>query len=97
MDSRVVAGPSAARPRVPSSVDLAGPLLVIATDVNIRATFGVTPPLIPVISADLDLSGTTASLLTSMPILSMALCAPLGHVPSLAPRLRTTAAEGVTR
>lgn len=55
-------------------------LLVIATGANIRAVFGVTPPLIPVISADLDLSGTTASLLTSMPILAMALCAPLGHV-----------------
>jgi CP family cyanate transporter-like MFS transporter len=62
-------------------------LLVIATGVNVRAIFGVTPPLVPVISADLDLSATTASLLTSMPILAMALCAPLGHV--LSTRLGT--------
>ena len=80
MDSRVVAAPpQRARGSRPLSTWLAL-LLVIATGVNIRAIFGVTPPLIPVISADLDLSGTTASLLTSMPILAMALCAPLGHV-----------------
>lgn len=54
--------------------------LVVATGVNIRAIFGVTPPLVPVISADLGLSGTTASLLTSVTVLAMALCAPLGHV-----------------
>ena len=54
--------------------------LVVATGVNIRAVFGVTPPLIPLISNDLGLNGTTASLLTSVPILAMALCAPLGHV-----------------
>jgi MFS transporter, CP family, cyanate transporter len=57
-------------------------LLVIATGVNVRAIFGVTPPLVPVISADLDLSATTASLLTALPILAMAVCAPLGHVMS---------------
>lgn len=55
-------------------------LLVVATGVNIRAVFGVTPPLVPVISADLGLTGTTASLLTAVPILAMAVCAPLGHV-----------------
>lgn len=53
--------------------------LVIATGVNIRAIFGVTPPLIPMISEDLGLNATTASLLTSVPILAMALGAPLGN------------------
>lgn len=53
--------------------------LVVATGVNLRAIFGVTPPLVPVISDDLSLSATAASLLTSVPILAMAACAPLGH------------------
>jgi CP family cyanate transporter-like MFS transporter len=55
-------------------------LLVVAIGVNIRAVFGVTPPLVPVISDDLSLNATTASLLTAVPILAMALCAPMGHV-----------------
>lgn len=88
MDPTVVAAPPQGRSREsrPLSTWLAL-LLVIATGVNVRAIFGVTPPLVPVIRADLDLSATTASLLTSMPILAMALCAPLGHV--LSTRLGT--------
>jgi CP family cyanate transporter-like MFS transporter len=88
VDPAVVAAPPQRRIRGarPLSTWLAL-LLVIATGVNVRAIFGVTPPLVPVISADLDLSATTASLLTSMPILAMALCAPLGHV--LSTRLGT--------
>lgn len=54
-------------------------LLVVAIGVNIRAIFGATPPLVPVLSHDLDLSATTASLLTALPVLAMAICAPLGH------------------
>lgn len=61
--------------------------LVIATGVNLRAIFGVTPPLVPVISDELSLSATAASLLTSVPILAMAICAPLGH--ALTSRLGT--------
>ncbi|WP_166133038.1 MFS transporter [Nocardioides ochotonae] len=68
--------------RLPTWLALA---LVVAIGVNIRAVFGVTPPLVPVISEDLSLSATAASLLTSVPILAMALCAPLGH--SLTTRL----------
>lgn len=54
--------------------------LVVAIGVNIRAVFGATPPLVPVLSHDLGLSATTASLLTALPVLAMAGCAPLGHV-----------------
>lgn len=54
-------------------------LLVIAIGVNIRAIFGVTPPLVPMISEELGLSATTASLLTALPVLAMAVGAPLGH------------------
>ncbi|MFO7192381.1 MULTISPECIES: MFS transporter [Thermocrispum] len=61
--------------------------LVVATGVNLRAIFGVTPPLVPVISDELSLSATEASLLTSVPILAMAVCAPLGH--ALTSRLGT--------
>lgn len=53
--------------------------LVVMIGVNVRAVFGVTPPLVPAISDDLSLTKTTASLLTSVPILAMAACAPLGH------------------
>lgn len=63
----------------PLSVPLAL-TLVFLTGVNIRAVFGVTPPLVPAISADLGLSSTAASLLTSVPILAMAGGAPLGHL-----------------
>ena len=53
--------------------------LVVMIGVNVRAVFGVTPPLVPAISHDLSLTKTAASLLTSVPILAMAACAPLGH------------------
>ncbi|NPC96048.1 CynX/NimT family MFS transporter [Nocardioides sp. zg-DK7169] len=53
--------------------------LVVMIGVNVRAVFGVTPPLVPAISDDLSLTKTAASLLTSVPILAMAACAPLGH------------------
>ncbi|WP_162794573.1 CynX/NimT family MFS transporter [Nocardioides houyundeii] len=54
--------------------------LVIAIGVNIRGIFGAVPPLVPDIRADLDVSATTASLLTALTLLTMGLCAPLGHV-----------------
>lgn len=54
--------------------------LVIVTGINIRAIFGVTPPLIPEISTDLSINATTAGLVTSVPILSMAAGAPLGAI-----------------
>lgn len=53
--------------------------LVVLIGVNVRAVFGVTPPLVPAISDDLSLTNTAASLLTSVPILAMAVCAPMGH------------------
>lgn len=53
--------------------------LIVAIGVNVRAIFGATPPLVPLISDDLGISATTASLLTAMPVLAMGLCAPLGH------------------
>lgn len=75
-----VAAPAAARATRGSGLSTwLGLALVVAIGVNIRAVFGVTPPLIPPISDDLSLSATTASLLTSVPILAMAACAPLGH------------------
>lgn len=54
-------------------------VLVVAIGVNVRAIFGVTPPLIPVISEDLGMNAATASLLTSLSVLAMAAGAPLGH------------------
>lgn len=53
--------------------------LVVAIGVNIRAIFGATPPLVPVLSSELSMSATTASLLTALPVFAMAVCAPLGH------------------
>lgn len=55
-------------------------VLVVLIGVNIRAIFGVVPPLVPTIRDDLGLSATTASLLTALPVLAMGLCAPLGHL-----------------
>lgn len=52
---------------------------MVAIGVNIRAIFGATPPLVPVLSQDLGLNATTAGLLTALPVLAMAICAPLGH------------------
>lgn len=54
-------------------------LLVVALGINLRAMFGAVPPLVPVISSDLDLTATQAGLLTSGPVLLMGLCAPLGR------------------
>ncbi|WP_435741979.1 MFS transporter [Nocardioides sp. SYSU DS0663] len=91
MDPSLAADPRGRRPagsrRLPAWVALA---LVVAIGVNVRAIFGVTPPLIPVISDDLALSATTASLLTALPVLAMAICAPLGH--ALSSRLGTDGA-----
>jgi len=68
--------PAPARERLSTWVAL---LLVIAIGVNIRAVFGATPPLIPVISGDLGMSATVASLVTALSVLAMAAGAPLGH------------------
>lgn len=68
---------SASSQRLPTWVALA---LVVAIGVNVRAVFGATPPLVPVLRADLDLSATAASLLTALLLVAMAVCAPLGHV-----------------
>ena len=54
-------------------------VLVVAIGLNLRATFGAVPPLVPDIRAELSLSATQAGLLTSAPILLMGLCAPLGQ------------------
>lgn len=53
--------------------------LIVAIGVNLRAMFGAVPPLVPEISAELDLSATEAGLLTSAPVLLMGLCAPFGQ------------------
>ncbi|MFH5821886.1 CynX/NimT family MFS transporter [Georgenia sp. AZ-5] len=55
-------------------------LLVVAVGVNVRATFGATPPLVDDIGADLGLNATLQSLLTAVPVLAMGLCAPLGQL-----------------
>jgi len=93
---RPLSGPGASAPAATTPLrprGLSRPValsLVVATGVNPRAVFGATPPLVPVISDDLSLSATTASLLTSVPILAMAACAPLGH--ALTSRLGTDCA-----
>lgn len=46
---------------------------------NLRAALGSVPPLLPDITADLQLNGTTQGLLTSVAILFTGLCAPLGQ------------------
>lgn len=76
--SIVAASPGHANHRTGLSTSVAL-LLVVALGVNIRAVFGATPPLIPLISDDLGMSATTASLLTSLSVLAMAAGAPLGH------------------
>lgn len=53
--------------------------LIVALGVNLRAMFGAVPPLVPGISAELDLGATEVGLLTSAPVLLMGLCALLGR------------------
>lgn len=64
--------------------------LIVGIGINLRAVFGSTPPLVPLIRDDLGLNATTASLLTALPILAMGLFAPLGHL--LSTRLGTNRA-----
>lgn len=54
-------------------------LLIVAIGVNVRAIFGATPTLVPVIIDDLGLSAAAASLLTALPVLAMGVFAPLGN------------------
>lgn len=53
--------------------------MVAAIGLNLRASLGSVPPLLDDIRADLDLSYTTAGLLTSVPVLFMGLAAPFGQ------------------
>jgi CP family cyanate transporter-like MFS transporter len=46
---------------------------------NLRASLGSVPPLLPAITADLRLSGTSQGLVTSVAVLFTGLCAPLGQ------------------
>ncbi|MFV0457496.1 MAG: CynX/NimT family MFS transporter [Actinomycetales bacterium] len=60
-------------------------VLVILVGLNLRSTFGVVPPLLGEISAELHLGATVASLLTAVPVLFMGLAAP--RMPQLASRV----------
>jgi len=54
---------------------------------NLRANLGSIPPLLDNITEDLGLNGTQQGLLTSMAVVSMGMCAPLGQ--RLAARIGT--------
>lgn len=54
-------------------------LALVLLAVNLRTTVGSLPPLLAGIERDLGLSGATAGLLTALPVLCMALCAPGAH------------------
>jgi CP family cyanate transporter-like MFS transporter len=53
--------------------------VVTLIGLNLRAALGSVPPLLPHITADLHLSGTSQGLLTSVVIVFMGLSAPLGQ------------------
>lgn len=53
--------------------------LVAVIGLNLRAPLGSIPPLLTPISTDLGLSSTLQGLLTSIGVVFMGLCAPLGH------------------
>jgi CP family cyanate transporter-like MFS transporter len=46
---------------------------------NLRATLGAIPPLLNEISADLNLNATMEGLLTSIAVICMGICAPIGQ------------------
>lgn len=54
-------------------------VMVAAIGLNLRASLGSVPPLLDHIRTDLDLSNTTAGLLTSVPAVFMGLAAPIGQ------------------
>ncbi|GAA3513173.1 MFS transporter [Georgenia daeguensis] len=68
-------GPAAADRAVPR----VGLLLVaiVLVGLNLRAPIVGVPPLIPALSAELDLTGSAAGLLTSLPLLCFAVVSPL--------------------
>jgi CP family cyanate transporter-like MFS transporter len=58
------------------------PLLVVVmalVGLNIRAGLGSVPPLLPDITAELRMSNTQAALITSLAVVAIGLCAPLGQ------------------
>jgi CP family cyanate transporter-like MFS transporter len=63
---------------MPSTVLLAATIFVVA--LNLRAALAALPPLVSTIQDDLGLSGATAGLLTTLPVLCMGLFAPVAQV-----------------
>jgi len=73
------APPTTGRPTaMPSTVLLAATIFVVA--LNLRAALAALPPLVSTIQDDLGLSGATAGLLTTLPVLCMGLFAPVSQV-----------------
>lgn len=54
-------------------------LAVLVVAVNLRAPMTAIPPLIPQLETELGLSGVTAGLITTLPVLCMGLLAPAGQ------------------
>jgi CP family cyanate transporter-like MFS transporter len=76
--------PMAVEPAVPASGSSRVPawifiVMITLIGLNLRAALGTVPPLLPDITADLRLSGTSQGLLTSVVIIFMGLSAPLGQ------------------
>ncbi len=63
---------------MPSPALLAVTIFVVA--LNLRAALAALPPLVSTIQDDLGLSGATAGLLTTLPVLCMGLFAPVSQV-----------------
>lgn len=54
-------------------------VVVLAVGLNLRASLGSVPPLLQDMNRDLHLSNTAAGFLTSLAVVFMGLCAPLGQ------------------
>lgn len=54
-------------------------LMMAVIGLNLRATLGAIPPLLNEISADLNLNATMEGLLTSIAVICMGICAPIGQ------------------
>jgi MFS transporter, CP family, cyanate transporter len=67
-------------------------VMVVAIGLNLRASLGSVPPLLDDMVVDLHLSNTAAGLLTSIAVVCMGLCAPLGQ--QLAARVGPELATG---
>jgi CP family cyanate transporter-like MFS transporter len=63
---------------MPSPVLLAVTIFLVA--LNLRAALAALPPLVSTIQEDLGLTGSTAGLLTTLPVLCMGLFAPVSQV-----------------